>query len=289
MRYCFDTSALNRLLDDPDREALVCAFLASGSFRITAFNVIEAAKTADADRRTALLTLFHRLSKGDRFLDRPNTILRAAARAFAERHSGNTKVTLNADADLDGLWVAFNEPGQIDEAARTELLDFARTWENDFDQIVSGDREDVQKILRNVPSAARRPSQTIRAYVRNKDQVFEHLVGPIYEKETGTTLSRADFDDIMVEPLWSLYLGAYGYGMHCRSVRLNKYSRKRLPGAFDLGQAMYLRFCDRFVTYDFAQYQALRFLNMLNTIDRPEVLTYDAFRNRLLLPSFASG
>ena len=94
---------------------------------------------------------------------------------------------------------------------------------------------------------------------------------------------------MMREPTWSLYLGAYGYGMHCRSVRMRHYSRKRVAGAFDLGQAVYLRFCDRFVTHDFAQYQALRFLNVLHTAGRPEVLTYDAFRNRLMLPSFASG
>lgn len=290
MRYCFDTSALNRLLDDPDREALVCAFLASGSFRITAFNVVEAAKTADVARRGTLLKLFHRLSSGDRFLDRPDTIVRAAARAFAERgHRGKTSVTINADADLDGLWVAMNEPERIDENVRAELLDWARLWEDDFDAIVSGDRDVVQRILRSVPSRARRPAETVRAYIRNKHKVFTDLVAPIYEKCTGTTLLESDFDDLMVEPIWSLYLASYAYGMHSRSVRAQNYSRRRVAGAFDLGQAVYLRFCDRFVTQDLAQYRALRFLNVLNTEERAEVLTYDAFRDRLLPPSIAPG
>jgi hypothetical protein len=290
VRYCFDTSGLNRLLDDPDREALVCAFLASGSFRITAFNVVEAAKTADVVRRSKLLKLFHRLSNGDRFLDRPNTIVCAAARAFAERGlRGKTSVTINADADLDGLWVAMNEPEQIDEPVRAALLEWARIWEDDFDSIVSGDRDDVQRILRRVPSGARRPAETLRAYIRNKRKVFTDLVAPIYEKCTANTLSESEFEDLMVEPIWSLYLASYAYGMHCRSVRAEKYSRKRVPGAFDLGQAVYLRFCDRFVTQDLPQYRALRFLNVLNSEKRADVLTYDAFRNRLLLSSIASG
>lgn len=55
--YCFDTSAINRLLDDPEREPIVQALLAIGSFRITAYNVIEVAKTTDEDRRTRLMSL----------------------------------------------------------------------------------------------------------------------------------------------------------------------------------------------------------------------------------------
>jgi predicted nucleic acid-binding protein len=289
MRYCFDTSALNRLLDDPDHESLVCACLASGGFRITAFNVVEAAKTADVKRRTDLLTLFRRLSKGYRFLDRPNTILRATARGYAERTShGVPSVTINADPNLDGLWVALNEPDKIDEETRAELLEWADQWERDFDDIVAGGRDGVQTRLQRVPEAARRPSETIRAYIRNKDQVFAELVGPMYERETGKALTMGEFDKLIVEPTWSLYLGGYAYGMHCRSVRMHRYSRKRVAGAFDLGQAVYLRFCDWFVTNDLAQYQALRFLNVLNTAARSEVLTYDTFRSRLFLPSSVS-
>ena len=44
MIYCLDTSAINRLLDDPEREPIIRGVLSAGSFRITAYNVIEAEK-----------------------------------------------------------------------------------------------------------------------------------------------------------------------------------------------------------------------------------------------------
>ena len=50
MIYCLDTSAINRLLDDPERDPIIRAIISVGSFRITAYNVIEAAKTESEDR-----------------------------------------------------------------------------------------------------------------------------------------------------------------------------------------------------------------------------------------------
>lgn len=123
--------------------------------------MVEAAKTTDVLRRTALLKLFRRLTNGYRFLDRPNTIVRAAAQGFAGRGAdGKASVTLNGDPLLAGLWVALNEPDEIDEEVRAELLGWARTWGNDFDEIVSGGRANVQDLLRKVPAAARRPGES---------------------------------------------------------------------------------------------------------------------------------
>jgi predicted nucleic acid-binding protein len=286
VRYIFDTSAINRLLNDPDHEALVRTLVATAELRISAFNVIEAAKTRDSTARIRLLQLLQRLSPSFRFLDRPNTIVRAVACAFANRdQSGRVTVTVNRDPDLDGLGVALNNPDDINEELRQELLDYAAQWECDFDKIVAGDRDIVQRKLNGVPSRARRPAETLRAYIRNRDQVYAQVIAPIFERETGRQLRADEYSDLGLEPVWWLYLGAYAYGMHCRSVHLHGYSRRKVAGAFDLGQAIYLRFCDRFVTDDTAQYRALRLLNRFSTEARPDVLTYDHFRARLIPPS----
>jgi hypothetical protein len=71
-------------------------------------------------------------------------------------------------------------------------------------------------------------------------------------------------------------------GVHKRSIEREGFSAKRNAGAVDLGQAVYLTLCDRFVTDDYAQYHALRILNVFNTKRRTEVLKYDTFRRRLL-------
>ena len=123
--------------------------------------------------------------------------------------------------------------------------------------------------------------------MKHKEQIFSHLVSPIYKRETGKALSRAEFDDLIQEPMWALYLGGYAYAAHQRSVQRQGYSRGRNAGGIDLGQAVYLRLCDRFVTDDYEQYRGLRFLNRFNRVagHKSEVWTYQAFRKRLLIPT----
>lgn len=280
MIYCFDTSAFNRLLDDPHREIIEKAMLAGNSFRISAYNVVEAAKTKSEARRHELVRLMRRLTENKRPLDRPNTLVRAAARAFAEK---KRTVTVNADPDLDGVWVALNRPEFLDEQGREESLKWAKEWSEDFDTTVSDMRNEVQKMFEGkAEKRPRTPAVTVRSYFKNRDHIYERLVGPIYERETGKQLGREEFEDLMREPVWMLYFGAYAYGFHQRAVRQHGYSKNKHAGAIDLGQAVYLTMCDRFITDDRAQYRALRLTNVCNSKRDTEVLLYDVFRRRLL-------
>ena len=281
MIYCFDTSALNRLLDDPDRDVITTALLATASFRITGYNVLEAANTKDPARRIALVKLMRRLTNNKRPVDLPNSVVRTAARAYAEK---TPDVTVNADPNLEGLWVALNEPELLDDSARQESLDWAKNWSDEFDSIAAGKREQFQELFQKKGATRpRTPAGTLRGYSELKELIRDRLIGRIYERETGKSLNPADFEELMEEPIWSLYLGAYAYAFHQRSIRQHGYSRSRHAGAIDLGQAVYLAMCDRFVTDDKTQYRALRLLNTLNTKRDTQVLRYDTFRRRLLL------
>lgn len=286
MRYCFDTSGLNRLHDDPARDAIATALLETGAIRITAYNVLEAAKTREPAKRHSLVTFMRRLSDYKRPIDPPNSLVRAVARSYAARSDGaKASFTIDTDPHLQGVWAALDEPTSLDEETREEALEWAKTWEGHYDSIAVDGRERFQEILaahpgRSVPTSA----FTIHSYMRQRDQIFDDLVAPIYEKETGQTLSRAAFEEMMQEPLWSLYLAGYAYAVHHRSVKVDCFSRRKNAGGIDLGQAVYLRLCDRFITNDRAQHRALRFLNQFSRAAgyESEVLTYDAFRRRLL-------
>jgi hypothetical protein len=286
VRYCFDTSGINRLLDDPARDAIVTALLDTGSVQITAYNVIEAAKTEDVLRRRSLVNFMRKLSDYKRPIDRPNTLARSVARGYATRsRDGSASFSVNTDPNLDGVWVALNEPEELDEETRAEVLEWSQQWEDDYDSIAIGARARFQALIAKYPKA-QRPTVafTVRSFIRQRDQIYKGLVAPIYQKETGTVLTEEGFEEMMDEPLWSLYLGGYAYALHQRSVKVNGYSRHRNAGGIDLGQAVYLRLCDQFVTDDRAQYRGLRFLNRFARKKGylTEVLTYDAYRRRLL-------
>ena len=278
--YCFDTSAINRLVDDLEREPIVQTLLAIGSFRITAYNVIEVAKTTGEDRRTRLMSLLRRLSDGKRPLDRPNTILLTYASAHAQ---GASSAKVNADENLDGLWTALNAPDLIDEEARGEALTWASQWEEDFSDVVAGDRNRFQALFQAAPTERPRTTAiTLRAYLSKKGEC-RSLIGDVYQHQTGKPLTDSGYNVLVREPVWALYFVSYAYAIHQRSVRERNFSPNRNAGAVDLGQAVYLTMCDRFVTADRAQYRALRLLNVLNKKRRTEVLEYDRFRTRLLV------
>lgn len=261
--------------------------LVGNSFSISAYNVIEAAKTRDIERREKLVRLMSRLADNKRPLDRPNDLVRAVARAYAERRAdGRATLTVNINPNLEGLWVALNDPTQIDEGARAELLAWAEQFEGDYDAIAARGRERFQQLFQQNPlERPRTAAATIRSFMRHDDQIFSLLVAPIYEQETGKTLSRSEYEDLMKEPTWAVYFGGYAYALHRRAIRVAGYSRSRNAGGIDLGQAVYLCLCDRFVTNDRAQYRGLRVLNQFNRAsgNGTEVWTYEAFRKRLLI------
>jgi len=277
--YCLDTSGINRLFDDPERDVIVKAMLAVASFRISAYNVLEAAKTAEDGRRTGLIALMKQLAQGKRPLDRPNTILLTYAMAHA-RHASSVEV--NRDDNLEGVWIAINEPHLVDEEARTEVLEWAKELEKDFDHVTGADRDAFQNLFSQNPSAQPKSiASTIRHFL-SKRYECKSLVTEIYERQVGKTLTDADYQDLVREPVWPLYLLGYAFGVHKRSIESKGFSPRRNAGAVDLAQAVYLTMCDRFVTNDKAQYRALRLLNTFNTKRRTEVLQYDTFRSRLL-------
>lgn len=279
MIYCFDTSAINRLLDDTERDPIIAALLCSGSIRVTAYNVIEAAKTTDSQKRSDLIKLLHQLSNSKRPLDRPNTILLTHAKAHSIRAAN---MPINEDDNLEGLWVALNQPELIEQDDIDELIDFAKQLEDDFSEFATGDREKFQALFTKSPSQLpKTTATTLRLFLKNKDKC-RPIVNDVYKRCTHKLLSDSEYEILVQEPLWPLYFLSHAYAVHRRGIQQQKYSKKN-ASAIDLFQAVYLTLCDRFVTDDKAQYKGLRLLNVFNTTRRTQVLKYDTFRNRLLV------
>jgi predicted nucleic acid-binding protein len=281
MVFCFDTSGLNELYRDAEREPIVTALLSAGSFLISAHNVAEAIRTkSDADR-VGLLRLMTRLARNTRILDRPSGVLRRAACSFA---ADTRSFVVNADPKLEGLWQALHEPEQINEDVRDYTTRWLRSSIGDLGRITPKDRATLTGFYEaGVVSRPRSAAASIRGAFADQDHLYKWFA-PKYESWTTHTLSREDFERLVVDPTYALYLGGIAYGVYQRAMRLEGYSQKgRHANLIDLGQAVYLPLCDSFVTHDVRQYRALRLLNRFNTGRKTEVLRYQAFRRRLLV------
>jgi len=119
MIYCFDTSAINKLHDDLEKETIVMGILATNKVYITALNVIEACGTRDSNRRRALIALEKQLAVDCRPLAIPNELLRTLAVAHANR---DTRPVITIDERQNGIWIALNAPSDVDEDARQEVF-----------------------------------------------------------------------------------------------------------------------------------------------------------------------
>src|SRR5216683_7386036 len=114
MDLCFDTSGINRLYDDPERDAIVPALL---RVLVTGLNVAEVAATEETQRRIGLLRLQRKLIGSLRPLHVPTELLQVVTIAYAERRP---TATITIGDRQQGLWWALEEPESLDEEARQE-------------------------------------------------------------------------------------------------------------------------------------------------------------------------
>lgn len=152
MDYCFDTSGLNRLCDDPDREAIVAGLLATNQVLVTAINIREAVATEDTTRRVSLLRLQRRLANGFLPLRSPIDLLREVTVA---RIQNRTSVSLTIKESSQGLWWALEAPEGITAALQQESYEWKKNLEDEFTKAHRRARPELQKVftLENRPKS----------------------------------------------------------------------------------------------------------------------------------------
>ena len=279
MDFCFDTSGINRLHDDPDREPLIAGLFISGRVLISAPNVIEAAITECRERRVSLIQLMNRLARNMRPLRIPTELLRELT---AVRSSGKGPTTLNVDVD-DGVWAMLSEPELADEGARQEAFRWKEGLEKPFVEAHRLARPDFNKLF----APGDRPTSfgsLLRLYCENPES---HLgsASNLFQSLTGQTLTIDTMRSLFAElPQWPLYLGGWAQGIYAQAIQPENFSPKKNAGTIDLWCAIYLEHCDAMVTNDHAQYDALRVLNVLTRREpRAKVLSYEQFRDRYII------
>ncbi len=277
MIYCFDTSALNHLHDDPEAANLTTGLLAANTVWITALNVIEVGITEDAERRNSLLQLQRKLTDDKRPLQIPNRLIRERAAAYA---AGLDRAVSSVGKE-DGVWIALSNPQLVNEVSRQELYRWKKELEDDFRQAHEKARPDFQQLFNSGVERPRTAASLLRHYSRSEDFLFE-LTSGIYEEVTGVKLRREElFQFFRAVPQWPFFCLGWAYAVYARAIRQEKFGRKN-AGNIDLWCATYLPSCDVFVTEDFAQYKALRLINTFNQ-RRTKVLLYSRLRQRLLI------
>lgn len=290
MDYCFDTSALcakhaASLYDDPDKVAIVAGLLASGRVLITTINVIEASGCEDAARRTGVLRLQAELSRDLRPLLMPNELLRTVTLAHF-RQEKTAEITISDGHS--GIWWGLHEPEELGDTEREQVYRWKLALESPFTEAHRKIRPDFEVAYRSQTKPLS-VAKFIKFFRENEQRILD-AVNPTYESLTaGSRLDipgmRTLFEDL---PVWPLYLAGWAHSLYHRGLKEEGYGASSNPGTIDLMSAIYLNYCDYFVTSDVRQRRALRVLNALNPHKpKTRIISYNEFRNRLVVPSAA--
>jgi hypothetical protein len=206
--------------------------------------------------------------------------LQAVTIAYAERRP---RTTITIGERQQGLWWALEEPESLDEEARQETYAWKRALEDPFREAHRLARPEFQQLF--FDAAQDRPlsaSKLIKLF-RDQERIAYDAVAPLWKRLIGTDLLIETYRDLMVQvPQWPLYLAGWAHAMHNRAISERNYGAGNHAGAIDLLCAIYLCYCDCFVTDDVKQRRALRVLNVLNP-RRTQILSYNELRTRLVL------
>jgi predicted nucleic acid-binding protein len=274
VNYCFDTSAINQLHDDGDREAILAGLKAAHSTYITSINIAEILANKGEDRRRSLLILASRLVGDNNILVFPNDLLQARMKDYA---AGLARRGVD---ELVGRGT-FRDFFEMDEKNRVEFL----WWKESMDKSFDGFREARPKYDEVFAKGTDRPD-SLSDLIRNhfSEEAFLHsIVSDLYERTAGKKIEpnevQALFDAI---PELPLFLLGMANAILERSMRTEGYRPKGKVGACDLWSAAYLMQCDCFVTFDTDQYKNFRRLYVINPRKTRTVL-YSHFKKRMLV------
>jgi hypothetical protein len=280
MDYCFDTSAINRLHDDSEHEAVVLGLLAGNRLLISEWNLIEVIGTANVQRRLSLCRLLKRLTRENMPLLDPTRLLRKLTTAYLNNEE---EVSITSDRDNPEAWYLLQHPERCaDEEMRQGFYEEKRLMEDGFTKAHQVGRTQFPDLFRP-EQLPRNFGQTLQFFCR-EPLTFHATVAATYEGITNRTLSLDEMRQLFIDlPEWPLYFGGWAQGLYARALQDQSYGARSNAGAIDLLFALYLEHCDFLVTDDFRQYQALRILKCLARGRHPRVILYDQLRRRLVL------
>jgi hypothetical protein len=282
-RLSFDTSAINHLTDSPHRTALLAGIQAGYFTRLTFPSVSEPLGTTDAARRNKLLDTLNSLRSGGECIDAHHAILTQ----LVENH------VKTGTSRWDSLQLRFPECEDA-IATRTDLSDGLAQEEREtlmaaevqFKGIFAEIRPIFEKVFE---SGTERPA--------NADELLPHLNGDggafwkmaanLYERAAKERAikkhpSEAEIRVFAEEcpPFLALMLGL----VHTQfewSINGTPVNERKRVGRLDMFSAIYLPYCDIYVSQDREQRRCLAEIAV--TAKLPvEVLSFTEFSGRLM-------
>jgi hypothetical protein len=277
-RVIFDTSGINALRDGgaaskPLMRGLACGF----HVILTGLSAGEIVATSDAGEREALLSQLDWLLTLGTYIPYPNDIIRLLISVYSSDPSRFDWMKVSVRAQT--YETAIPRRAHMDDKLSIEVKHQQREMERGFGKFWKGLRPLLDEILEKEPS--KRPNnyeQAIQIAVR-EGGVLEALGQTLYRYVAEREPSGAEVRSFMdaCPPFraacYALVMAWYNWSLPEHGGSKGKMKR---AGRNDLMSAVYLPYCDRFISADAPQIENLRDIASAAQIDC-KILSFDEF------------
>jgi len=283
-RLSFDTSAVNALADSKDWGALL-AGIRSGYFsRITFTSIAETVATSDAGRRNRLFDILNTLHLNGEYLEAHQWILTQLVQNY-EKYGSSRWDSLNLRFEECEISIARRE---LSDAESKEEREFAPTVEKQFFAPFTDTRPKFEQVFAD-GTARPTSADELFAHLKGEGGAFWIMAAGLYERAAGRRPTEEQVRAFVEEcpPFRALMLGL----VHAQfewAIREKQAKKDKRVGRIDLFCAIYLPYCDLFITNDDEQRRCLREIAAAANLP-VEILSFSDFRDRLMPPHLSIG
>jgi hypothetical protein len=273
----FDNSALSRLVEESDttRAAILDALHRLGTPRISELNVIETARTTDVAIRRRKLEIYKELTGSVAPMNEPVELLAKLATA-------HFNCAGSIQAGSQEAYHLLANPSDATDEVRDAMTRWALDQERRFKSLHETMRANFVGPFEGEAAEVMSSEQSFVKFVfETANSTLAGLVTGFYRDATGNDLTPAAVSSFLdAVPAWKVFIAAHLHSLWVRSIK-TKGPEKRSAGIVDTDSAVYLTFCDRFITNDHAQFEMLDVANGFNP-RKTTVELYPDFRAYLL-------
>lgn len=276
-----DTSAINRLADDPDSQPLMEG-LRSGYFvRLTFLSIEEVVATTVGNRRHQLFGVCKRLLSSGDCIDPPDELLEKLIASFEESAPFNWQdVDVSFPEAQQTMARLENVSDELSEVVRAGAQSKART----FDQLYANAKPNFDKVLNddNRPESVCELVHGFRSggqYWKMARNIYERVAEHSIDE---TTIRRFDMECPPFHALMVALCAAH-YDRNAKpKVGPLAIVQSLRAGWVDTFMAVCLPYCNLFITNDHGQSACYREVASLSDLD-VQVHSYEEFRSSVCL------
>lgn len=275
----FDTSAINRLADDPDSHAVIGGLSSGFHLRFTFTSISEVIASNSPDRRRQLARLCRRLLLHGDYIDPQNVLLEKLVRSFEEHSTFDwASVDVTFPEAVEGI---SHEETLNDELARQEREE-SRDCEKQFVQIYDNAKPAFDRLFHGSTERPKTLGELV-ARLEIPGGAFWTLAANLYarvgKRPPDETTMRKFTDEC--DPFRALMI-ALCAAQYDRCVRPQHLTPSLRSGRNDTFMAVCLPYCHQFITNDPRQLACYR--EVISVADlQVTASSYEEFQNALFL------